>query len=207
MNKVTLIRQVLLLLGSAVILLAVGVAAYLVLPNVAASPPATPTNPGLGAVIPSIQPGWLVYTDPDGALSFSYPADAHVEADSNAIHPFQFIRVVFKDPAQASLIVDIRANRAKGTPAQFAAQFYQESASAPAPKALLDGEQKVRAGSAQAAKYIIPPTLTDFMLFVPRADKMVVIYPGRNDELTSAKTPGVELFNTVLGTFIFSGNE
>ncbi len=41
------------------------------------------------------------------------------------------------------------------------------------------------------------------MLFIPLKDKMVVIYPGRNDDPMSGTTPGMDLFNRVLATFNF----
>ena len=68
---------------------------------------------------------------------------------------------------------------------------------------MLDAEEKVVVGGFTASKYVIPPTLTDFMLFIPCGDTMVVIYPGRNDDPVGGKTSGMDLFNQVLGTFHF----
>jgi hypothetical protein len=205
MNKY--LRSFLVFLLSAALLVGVVALAYLLLPNVAGkSTPAstaTPAASALQAVVPS---GWLVYTDPAAGFSFSYPPDAHLETGSNDLHPYNFIRVVFKDPLQDSLVVDVQANNEKSLPAQFAAQAYEESASQPAPKALMDAAQTEIVGNKAASKYVIPPTLTDFILYVPLNDKMVVIYPARTADPASGQTPVMDLFNQVLGTFEFPGN-
>jgi hypothetical protein len=190
-------------------LLLVGVAAvgYLVLPNVAghrdpSSAVPTPARPV--TLLPTYLPtGWLVYRDPDSGFTFSYPPDAHLEVGSNDLHPFNFIRVVFTNPDQDSLIVDVQANTEKSLPAQFAARAYEETQNQPAPKAMMDAEQSVQMGGALGSKFVVPSTLTDFILYVPWNNKMIVIYPGSNDVPASGQTPGTDLFNEVLGTFVF----
>ena len=152
---------------------------------------------------PTTPVGWLTYTDKDAGFSFSYPPDAYLETGSNTQHPFNFIRMVFKDASQSSVIVDIRSNTAKSTPRELAAKTYQESGGQAAPKAMLDAEEEIMVGGNSASKYVIPSTLTYFMLFISCGDKMVVIYPGRNDDPLDGKTPGMDLFNTVLDTFHF----
>jgi len=201
------IRSLLVFLLAAVLLLGVAAVGYLVLPNVAGKHTASPANLASArqvTLVPTYHPtGWLVYTDPDAGFSFSYPSNAHIEIGSNELHPFNFIRVVFAVPNQDSLIVDVQANQEKSLPAQFAARAYEETENQPAPKAMLDAGQSVQVGGVLASRYVIPSTLTDYMLYVPLNDKMIVIYPGRNDVPVSGATPGSELFNQVLGSFIF----
>src|SRR5512138_2429425 len=119
---------------AALILVGVVTAAYFLLPNVGrpGSPAVSPPNaPTAAALVPA---DWLTYTDPQAGFSFRYPADAHLEVDSNELHPLAFIRVTFADPAQGSLVVDVRENKAKALPEAFAAQAYAEtSGETPAP--------------------------------------------------------------------------
>ncbi len=190
---------ILALLGIAGVVLA----AYFILPNVrqpvspAGSPPSTTAAGGVPA-------GWQTYTDPQAGFSFRYPADAHLEVDSNELHPFAFIRVTFADSAQGSLVVDVRENNAKALPEAFAAQAYAEtSGETPAP-GLFSAKEVVTVGSKAASRYVIPPTLTDFMLYLPLSDKMLVIYPASDAETVTGQPQSGELFNQVLSTFQFT---
>ena len=183
------------------VVLGVGAAAYLILPNV--SRPPQPT--AAAAASPAMPAGWLVYADPQAGFSFRYPPDTHVEADSNELHPYNFIRVVFADPAQASLIVDVRENKAKELPEAFAAGAYAETTGATPPPDMFNSKDIVNVGSKQAARYVIPPTLTDFTLYVPLNDMMLVIYPGSTAEgAIAGQAAANDLFNQVLGSFSFS---
>ncbi len=179
-------------------------AAYFILPNV--RQPGSPTGsppPALaaGAAAPA---GWLTYTDPQAGFSFRYPADAHLDVESNDLHPLAFIRVTFADPAQGSLVVDVRENKAKQLPEAFAAQAYAEtSGETPAPEQF-SAKEIVTVGSKQASRYIIPPTLTEFMLYLPLNDKMLVIYPASAAQAVTGQLQSGELFNQVLSTFQFS---
>ncbi len=196
-------RPVTILLA-ALVVVGVVTAAYFILPNVsqpanpAGSPPAAPPA---GATAPA---GWLVYGDSQAGFSFSYPPDAHLEVDSNELHPYAFIRVTFADPAQGSLIVDVRENTAKQLPEAFAARAYAEaSGGTPAPE-LFSAKEVAAVGSKQASRYAIPPTLTDFMLYLPLDDKMLVIYPGSAMEGVTGQAQSSEVFDQVLGTFQFT---
>jgi hypothetical protein len=188
------------------VLLVVGVvaAAYFILPNIGrpANPAGSlPAGPSASATVPA---GWLVYRDPQAGFSFRYPEDAHLEVDSNELHPYAFIRVAFADPAQGSLIVDVRENRAKQLPEAFAAQAYAEVSGETPPPGLLGAKEVVTVGNKQASRYAIPATLTDFMLYVPLNDKMLVIYPGSAQEEVAGQLQGSETFSQVLGTFQFT---
>ncbi len=184
-------------------------AGYFLLPNIgrpgspAVSPPAVsaPAAPTVNANVPA---GWLTYTDAQAGFSFRYPADAHLEVDSNELHPYAFIRVTFADPAQGSLVVDVRENKAKALPEAFAAQAYAEtSGETPAPE-LFSAKEVAAVGSKAASRFVIPPTLTDFMLYLPLNDKMLVIYPASAAETVTGQTQGGEIFNQVLSTFQFA---
>lgn len=189
---------------AALVVVGVVSAAYFILPNVsrpgspAGSPPAAPSA---SATAPA---GWLVYSDPQAGFSFRYPADAHLEVDSNPLHPFAFIRVAFADPAQGSLIVDVRENTAKQLPEAFAARVYAEVSGGTPPPELFSAKELAAVGSKQASRYAIPPTLTDFMLYLPLNDKMLVIYPGSATEGVSGQAQSSQVFNQVLGTFQFT---
>ncbi len=189
---------------AALVLVGVVTAAYFILPNVgrpaspAGSPPPASTS---SADAPT---GWLVYNDPQAGFSFRYPPDAHLEVGSNELHPFAFIRVAFADPAQGSLVVDVRENTAKQLPEAFAARVYTETTGETPPPSMLNAKEVTTVGSRTAARYAIPATLTDFMLYVPLNDKMLVIYPGSADEGVAGQLKSNEEFNLVLGTFKFT---
>jgi len=187
------------------VVLGVGAAAYLVLPNIGR--PGSPAAAASTPAEPSAPTGWLVYTDPGAGISFRYPPDAHIEADSNALHPYSFIRVVFADPDQASLIIDVRENTAKQLPEAFAAGAYAETTGETPSPGMFSSKEIVKVGSKQAARYVIPPTQTDFMLYIPLNDKMLVIYPGSTERAVAGQTAGNDLFNQVLGSFLFSDKQ
>jgi hypothetical protein len=195
-----------ILLAALFVAVIVGIS-ILVLSTAPKNSTASAISPIGPAPTPSLQPsppaGWLTYTDKDAGFSFSYPPDAYFETGTTEQHPFNFIRLVFSDAGQSSLIVDVRDNTAKSTPRELAAQAYQETGGQAAPKAMLDAEETVKVGSLDAWKYIVPPTLTDFMLFIPIGDKMLVIYPGSTADPISGKTSGMDLFNQVISTFRF----
>ncbi len=181
----------------------VGTAAYFLLPNVGRQP----ANPAPAAGAPaqtSVPAGWLTYTDPRAGISFRYPPDAHLEAESSEAHPYNFIRLVFADPAQASLIVDVRENTAKQMPEAFAAAAYAETTGETPPPGMFSAKEIVQVGSKQAARYVIPPTMTDFTLYVPLNEEMLVIYPGSTEQSVVGQPAGYDLFNPVLGSFSFS---
>ena len=136
-NFSVLLRSLLWFLLAAILIGAAVVAGFSILPNLDGRASLSPTPPVAAAsTLPAIPPGWKVYSDPDAGFSFSYPPRAVLETGKNDLHPYNFIRLVFSEPAQASLIVDVRANSAKSTPAELAAQLYQEAASQAAPKAV-----------------------------------------------------------------------
>ena len=203
-------RPFLLALISAIALAAVFGTSYFVLStvpsrNAAVQTPAPSSAPALKPTI-QVPTGWLAFEDKTAGISFYYPPDAVLETGTSELHPYNFIRLVFKQPGQASLILDMRENKAKSTPGELAAQAYAETSSQAAPKSLMEAEQKVVVGGLSGSKYVIPPTLTDFMLFIPDGDKMLVVYPGSNDNPASGKTLRMDLFNQVLDTLIFSDN-
>ena len=205
LNISALLRSILWFLLAAILLAAAIAVGYALLPNLAGSPQPSPTPPILAASAPTpaIPAGWKTYTDPDAGFSFSYPPDAVLETGSNELHPFNFIRLVFTERDQASLIVDVRPNPSKSTPAELAAQLYQEAAGQAAPKTLSSSPESVLVGSALAEKFVLPPTLTQYMLFLPRNDKMMVIYPGGVDAPATATPPALDRFNQVLASFTF----
>ncbi len=188
------------------VVLGVGAAAYLVLPNVGRPPEPTAAAAAGAPAEPSAPAGWLVYTDARAGISFRYPPDAHIEVDSTDLHPYNFIRLVFADPAQASLIIDVRENTAKALPEAFAAGAYAETTGETPPPGMFSAKEIVKVGSKQAARYVIPPTMTDFMLYIPLNDRMLVIYPGSTEGAVARQTTGNDLFNQVLGSFVFSDN-
>jgi hypothetical protein len=204
------LRPIFLLFLSGIALVIVIGISYLVISTVPAKnlPVQTPIasfKPALKADL-QVLADWLVYEDKDAGISFRYPPDAVLETGTSEQHPYNFIRLVFKQTGQSSLILDIRENKAKSTPRELAAQAYEETSSQSAPKSLIDAEEKVSVGGLAASKYIIPPTLADFMLFIPDGDKMLVVYPGRNEDPVSGNTPAIDLFNQVLETFVFSAD-
>ncbi len=180
--------------------------AVFILPNVARPNPASSTTaaPTIASAAPA---GWLVYTNPQAGFSFRYPPEAHLEVDSNELHPFAFIRVAFADPQQGSLIVDVRQNTAKQLPEAFVASAYAETTGETPPPETFSTKEIITVGSKKASRYVVPPTLTDFMLFIPLDDKMLVIYPGSAGEMVAGQSQDNALFNQVLGTFEFSDSK
>src|SRR5512146_2579472 len=198
--------QPLSFLLAALVVLGVGATAFLILPNVGLPGSSASAPPIATATDVSVPSGWLIYRDPQAGFSFRYPPDAHVEFGNNELHPYAFIRVVFAQPEQGSLIVDVRANNAKQLPEAFAAQAYAETTGATPPPDLISPKEIVTVGSKQASRFVIPPTQTDFILYLPINDKMLVIYPGSAGQAVVGQPQVREIFNQVLGTFQFNDN-
>ncbi len=154
--------------------------------------------------------GWYLYVDKEVGYSFSYPQNTHIDYGKGPFHPFNVVTLLFRIPnsyGYHGMVIDIQKNPQQFRPEDFAKSVYQSNApAATIPNDLLSNSETVTISGMPALKAKIPPTLTDFMIFLPYQDKMFKIYPTGDPFNTDdpTNTEALALFYKILGTFTLS---
>jgi hypothetical protein len=173
-------------------------------------PPQDPNNLKITPTVPPIAAdGWYIFSDPEVGYSFHYPPGSHLSAGKGPRYPFTAIELEVRVPDEVSyhgLSISVQPNPAALSPAEFAVRTYSQLAPGiNPPPDFARNAGSVRVGKATALKVVIPPTLSEFTLFLPYKDKMLIIAPVRNQTVLDdpVKTRAGEIFENILETFVF----
>jgi hypothetical protein len=153
--------------------------------------------------------GWYLYVDKEAGYSFSYPGDAHIQLGKNPNHPYNAVTIFFPIPdsyGYHGMVIDVVENTGKLSIEDFARSVYKSaSPNAIVPDTLLSKAETITVAGRTALKVQIPPTLTDFIIFLPYQDKMFMINPSGDpfDTDDPAKGETLDLFYKVLATLTF----
>lgn len=178
-------------------------------PNISQTPNVSSTPPKPTATPLMTKDGWYLYVDKEVGYSFSYPRDAHIQLGKNPLHPYNAVTIFFPIPnsyGYHGMVIDVVENFEKLSPEDFAKSVYKSvSPNAIVPDNLLSKAETITVAGSSALKVQIPPTLTDFIIFLPYQDKMFKIHPSGDPFNTgdTAKGETLNLFYKVLGTLTF----
>jgi hypothetical protein len=179
------------------------------IPNISQATEVSPT-PAIPTATPLItKDGWYLYVDKEVGYSFSYPQNTHIDYGKGPFHPYNVVTLLFRIPnsyGYHGMVIDIQKNPQQLKPEDFARSVFQSNAPTVAiPTDLLSSAETVTISGMPALSAKIPPTLTDFMIFLPYQDKMFKIYPTGDPSNTNDPTnaEALKLFYKIIGTFTF----
>jgi hypothetical protein len=168
------------------------------------------TLPKITPTIPLIaDDGWYIFEDKEVGYSFHYPPNSHLSCGIAINEKYLGVTLEYRVPNEVSyhgLAILVEPNTKNQTPMEFAEQIAQSYG----PTANLSEEAISKSSTysiaqLSAVKISIPQTMTDYTLFLPYKDKMLIIKPTGNPMVMDdpVKVDALKIFDQILATFKF----
>ena len=150
--------------------------------------------------------GWYLYTDPDGAFSFAYPADAVIAAGQNPVDLSKNITLQFNLPGKGYQGMSIRlaANPKRLPGSDIAVQIYEDVSQKSAPAGFASSVEPFSVAGLAAARASIPATNTEVTVIVPYNDLVLILAPVHDSATTHVDEETLALFYQVIDSFKFN---